>query len=99
MTALILSTLLLADPSPRVPLERLGRLDHPPIREASGIVKSRRPPGIFWVHNDSGSPPALFAVRRDGALVREYSVNVPNLDWEDIAADDRGHLYLGEIGN
>lgn len=81
------------------PLERLGRFEHRPIREASGIVASRRHPGIFWVHNDSGNPPALYAVRRDGSLVREYAVGAPNLDWEDIATDDAGHLYLGEIGN
>jgi len=76
-----------------------GRLDDPEIREASGIVKSRRHPGIFWVHNDSGNPPALFAVRADGRLVRSYRVGAPNVDWEDIAADDEGHLFIGEIGN
>ncbi len=81
------------------PLDRAGRLDDPAIREASGIVRSRRHPGIFWVHNDSGNPPALFAVRGDGSLVRSYRVDVPNVDWEDIAADDEGHLYIGEIGN
>ncbi len=91
--------LLLADPFPTVRLEPLGRLDHPAIREASGIVRSRRHPGIFWVHNDSGNPPALFAVRRDGTLIREYRVGVPNIDWEDIATDDHGHLFIGEIGN
>ncbi len=80
-------------------LEPLGRLAHPAIREASGIVRSRRHPGTFWVHNDSGNPPALFAIRRDGTLVREYAVKAPNLDWEDIATDDEGHLYLGDIGN
>lgn len=81
------------------PLESTGRLGHPPIREASGIVQSRRHPGVFWVHNDSGNPPSLFAVRRDGTLIREYAVGALNIDWEDIASDDRGHLYLGEIGN
>jgi hypothetical protein len=80
-------------------VERMGRLDHPAIAEASGIVQSRRHPGIFWVHNDSGNPPALFAVRRDGSLVREYAVAIPNVDWEDIAIDDDGHLFIGEIGN
>src|SRR3954447_5690133 len=79
--------------------EPIGRLAHPAIREASGIVQSRRHPGIFWVHNDSGNPPALFAVTREGRLVREYAVAAPNVDWEDIAIDDAGHLYLGEIGN
>ena len=62
-------------------------------------MKSRRFPGVFWTHNDSGNPPALFAVKRDGTLIREYKVNVPNVDWEDIAIDDQGHLYIGEIGN
>ena len=90
---------LLAGLAPTGPLEPLGRLSDPAIREASGIVQSRRHPDIFWVHNDSGNPPLLFAVRLDGSLVRKYKVQVPNIDWEDIAADDRGHLYLGEIGN
>jgi hypothetical protein len=79
--------------------ETIGRLAHPAIKEASGIVKSRRHAGIYWVHNDSGNPPALFAVRRDGTLVREYAVSAPNVDWEDIATDDDGHLYVGDIGN
>ena len=80
-------------------LERIGRLDDPAIVEASGIVKSRKHPGIFWVHNDSGNPPVLFAVKADGSLVRSYRVEAPNVDWEDIALDDSGHLYLGDIGN
>ena len=100
---MIVAWLLLAlaadRPAPLGAVERVGRLEHPAIREASGIVASRRHPGIYWVHNDSGNPPAIFAVRRDGSLVREYPVGVPNVDWEDIAADDAGHLYLGEIGN
>ncbi len=79
-------------------LESIGRLDAA-IPEASGIVRSRRHPGIFWVHNDSGNPPLLFAVRADGRLVSRYRLAVPNLDWEDIAIDDQGRLYVGEIGN
>jgi hypothetical protein len=99
VAALALIAGLVAADAPEVPLQTLGRLDHPAIREASGIVASRKYPGIFWVHNDSGNPPALFAVKRDGSLVREFAVSVPNIDWEDIATDDHGHLYLGEIGN
>jgi hypothetical protein len=99
VTALAMLTSLLAGDGQEVRPRPVGRLAHPAIREASGIVASRRYRGIFWVHNDSGNPPFLFAVRRDGSLVREYTVGVPNLDWEDIATDDQGHLYLGEIGN
>ena len=79
--------------------EPMGRFDPGALPEASGIVKSRRHPGIFWVHNDSGNAPLLFAVRGDGRIVRRFRLAIPNLDWEDIAIDDHGHLYLGDIGN
>ena len=81
------------------PLDRVGTLTDPSIREASGIVASRRHPGIFWVHNDSGNPPELFAVRLGGDLVRAYRVAAPNVDWEDIATDDSGNLYIADIGD
>jgi sugar lactone lactonase YvrE len=80
-------------------LEPIGRFDDPELREVSGIVRSRRHPGVFWVHNDSGNPPALFAVRSDGTVLRRFAVDARNIDWEDIAIDDSGHLYLGDIGN
>ncbi len=99
MSFVLLVAMLLADGPNPLTLERVGRLAHPAIGEASGIVKSRKHPGVFWVHNDSGNAPRLFAVRRDGSLIREYLVKIPNVDWEDIAVDNAGHLYLGEIGN
>jgi hypothetical protein len=51
------------------------------------------------VHNDSGNPPSLFAIRADGHIIREFRLDVPNIDWEDIAIDDQGRLYVGDIGN
>jgi hypothetical protein len=95
----IMLALVGVDRGVTAPLEPIGRLQHAAIGEASGIVASRRHAGVFWVHNDSGNAPALFAVLRDGSLIREYRVAAPNLDWEDIASDDGGHLYLGDIGN
>ena len=81
------------------PLEALGRLDVRQVPEASGIVKSRRHPGVFWVHNDSGNAPLLFAIRADGRIIRQFRLEVPNIDWEDIAINAQGHLYIGDIGN
>jgi len=100
MPALILSAIFLwfTTDGP-APLERLGQLDAKLVPEASGIVKSRRHPGIFWVHNDSGNAPLLFAIRSNGRVVRQFRLEIPNIDWEDIAIDDRGHLYIGDIGN
>ena len=96
LLSFLLLGLLADEPSP---LELVGRLDNKLIPEASGIVKSRRYADTFWVHNDSGNPPLLFAVRGDGRIVRQFRLGIPNIDWEDIAIDDQGHLYLGDIGN
>ncbi len=98
MTTLIVMLVALASSAPD-PLQPLGRLLDPSIRETSGIVMSRKHPGVFWIHSDSGNPPMIHAIHRDGKVLRSYRVAVPNIDWEDIATDDAGHLYLGETGN
>lgn len=70
------------------------------IRESSGLVASRRHEDVFWTHNDHGNREVLFAIRRDGSLVAQFNVSgVRLLDWEDIAADTQGFLYLGDLGN
>ena len=48
------------------PFKRVAEVEHTPIAEISGIVKSETYPGVWWVHNDSGNEPALFAVDADG---------------------------------
>ena len=78
---------------------KLGRIDHKAISESSGIVASRKHPGVFWTHNDSGNAPELFAVEKSGKLLARYEVDEENVDWEDIATDDAGHLYIADIGN
>lgn len=70
------------------------------ILEPSGLVRSRRHPGVFWTHGDSGCPRVIHAVSGDGALVRSVLVEGGScIDWEDIAADDEGNLYIADIGN
>src|SRR5688500_17838526 len=36
------------------------------VRESSGLVASRREPGLFWTHNDSGDGPLVYAFDRAG---------------------------------
>ncbi|HEY3414872.1 MAG TPA: hypothetical protein VGM51_17710 [Armatimonadota bacterium] len=74
------------------------------ITEASGIVESRRNPGIVYVHNDSGDSARFFAVGRDGKTRFVVTVrNAANTDWEDIAAtrDSTGApvVFLADIGD
>lgn len=81
------------------PVAMVGRLQDAAIAESSGIVASRRNPGVFWTHNDSGNAAAVYAVDRAGRLIAAFAVDARNIDWEDIAIDDAGHLYIGDLGN
>lgn len=80
--------------------DAVARIASPEIRESSGLVKSRRHPDVFWTHNDSGDTPRLFAITASGELIAEFAVeDARHRDWEDIAADEAGNLYVGDIGN
>ena len=86
------------DESP--PWRAAGRYAHPPIRESSGIVKSRQFDDVYWTLNDSGNPATLYATRRSGELIGEIAVKgAGNVDWEGLGIDDKNRLWIGEIGN
>jgi hypothetical protein len=82
------------------PWEAVGRYGHEPIRESSGLVASYQYRGVYWTLNDSGNPPVLYATYLDGSLIGEFAVQgAQNKDWEALAIDEEGHLWIGEIGN
>jgi hypothetical protein len=57
---------------------------------------------VYWTHNDGGGPKkqVLYAIDRGGDTRASFPViDVTLHDWEDIAIDDAGHLYIGDIGN
>ncbi|OQY29096.1 MAG: hypothetical protein B6244_05145 [Candidatus Cloacimonetes bacterium 4572_55] len=91
-----------------VQLEPIGRLDFEPINEASGLVKSRQWDNTFWVLNDSGDDPRIFAVDRNGEVIqpdweKNYrGIDVPdavNVDWEAISIDGSNNLIIADCGN
>ncbi len=74
------------------------------LDEVSGLAQSRTNPGVFWVHNDSGDEPRIYAVGRSGAWLGTYTLaGAAAIDWEDMAigpaADGRSYLYLADIGD
>jgi hypothetical protein len=75
------------------------RTDLPPVlKEVSGMA--RLPNGDLWLLNDSKNPPELF--RFDplaGKLLETRRLPVQNFDWEDLASDPAGNLYIGDFGN
>ncbi|MBW7906002.1 MAG: hypothetical protein LC135_10545 [Phycisphaerae bacterium] len=68
------------------PPEPIAVVEDRSIREASGIVASRRWPGLLYVHNDSGDQPRVFVVDRSGRTRAVLHLKgAENVDWEDIA--------------
>lgn len=72
-------------------------------KESSGLVESRRRPGVFWTHNDSGGDPVLFSVDAAGRLLGRVAVaGARNSDWEDLAAGPCPAgtcLYVADTGD
>ena len=89
-------------------LETVGHMGFHGIDESSAMEKSSRFPDTYWTLNDSGGGPRIFAIRANGEIIKpdglkEYRGiqidNATNIDWEDLASDGQGHLYIADFGN
>jgi hypothetical protein len=81
----------------------------------SGIVASKRHPGVLWAIRDRGGQDrpgrpqnALYAYRvtdgrvgtlAGGAAFKAVPMPVEARDWEDIGRDSQGNLWVADIGN
>ena len=67
------------------------------VEETSGLIFYN---GKLITHNDSGNAPQLFELDTVNlSIIRTVTVtNVKNVDWEDIAQDDK-YIYIGDFGN
>ena len=83
----------------------LGRIADPAVTESSGLVASRRTPGLLWTHNDSGDAPFTYCLDLQGRSCGTWRVTGADaFDWEDMAAGPgpragESYLYLGDIGD
>jgi hypothetical protein len=74
------------------------------ITQASGLALDAN--GVsFWTHNDQGNATnkvyKFFPVTAQLPITLQKQVtvlNTLNLDWEDLAKDDAGNIYLCQIG-
>ena len=80
----------------------------------SGIVASKRYPGVLWAIRDRGGQDrpgrpqnALYAYKVTGGRVgtvagasfKAVPLPVPAHDWEDIGRDREGNIWIADIGN
>lgn len=89
--------------SPVTPPAGRVRITFPEARELSGLAASHRSGNLLWVHNDSGSPPVLYAITPDGKLAGRVRIKgARNFDWEDIASfelDGKAWLLVADTGD
>lgn len=90
LTALLLlgntACVLAGPPAAFGPPERLAEVVDARLDEVSGIAASRRHPGHFYVHNDSGDRPRVFVLDEHGHVAAELRLaGARAVDWEDIA--------------
>jgi len=74
------------------------------LNEISGMVESRHHQNVFWVHNDSGDAPQVYAVNTKGQLLGTYQLaGAEARDWEEMAIGPgpggKSYLYLADIGD
>ena len=62
------------------------RIQDSRITESSGLAASTLHPGVLWTHNDSGNPPRIYAIAKNGSTAATLTLLAePNVDWEAIA--------------
>jgi hypothetical protein len=85
--------------------KRVGQIQSKSLDEISGMAVSRRNPGVFWVHNDSGDKARIYAIDVRGRLLTTFLVaGAKARDWEDIAVGpgperNESYLYIADIGD
>jgi hypothetical protein len=67
------------------------------LKENSGMIFWDN---LLWQHNDGGGDAAIYGLdTMNNTIIRRFSIkNGFNLDWEDIAQDDK-FIYVGDFGN
>ncbi|MFN3852680.1 MAG: hypothetical protein ACK4NY_24845 [Spirosomataceae bacterium] len=69
------------------------------INENSGLATAWQE-GYYWTHDDSGGNPELYMIGENGRVYDTLAVNdAINVDWEDLAKDHEGNIYIGDFGN
>jgi len=94
-----------ADPDtiPYAPGRQLCTLASRALDETSGMAASRRNPGLFWAHNDSGDEARLYLFDRKGRDLGSCLLRgIQAFDWEDIASfswQGKSYLLVADTGN
>ena len=84
-------------------VDTLGYSTDVRLKEISGLRSSKLNANRFWVHNDSGDTPKIYALSSSMKVEREFILNgAQHIDWEDMAGgtyQGKPYLFIGDIGD
>ncbi len=68
------------------------------LNEVSGLVSLKD--STVWAIEDGGNKDEIYKVSFNGNILKTFKVkNAKNDDWEDIAKDTLGNIYIADTGN
>jgi len=69
------------------------------VKEVSGMEMLPQS-DYLWMVNDSGNAPTVYGYSISSEKIeRSILLKTDNIDWEDLASDPSGNLYIGDFGN
>jgi hypothetical protein len=78
-------------------LQTLARLPEK-LNENSGLSVLAN--NSVWLIEDGGNSDNIYEIGLNGSILKDYEVtNAKNADWEDLASDPEGNLYIADTGN
>lgn len=81
-----------------IQLHKICHLDDK-MEEISGMTIFPDSP-LIWSINDSGSENHVYGIDENCKIAKEVKIqNAENVDWEDLAKDTKGTLFIGDFGN
>jgi len=89
----------------RVSPKLVGTMDRQHVNESSGLATSAIHDGVLWTLNDSGNSAKIFPVLLNGTSLKSglsvgFSIEgAENFDWEAMASDGKGTLYIADSGH
>src|SRR5688572_6101514 len=78
---------------------QVGKMGKAEVAESSGFAWADGD-STLWTHGDGGRANELYKVNLAGKLLETKTIaNTINADWEDLAKDKAGNIYIGDFGN